>query len=402
MAPRISIHVVFDTNAIHTKSADQLLRRDVSEQIKAPSKKSIDLHWYVPPIVLFEREYQMLEEAKTFLPHLRRADRFFGTSYAVTLDRTRARVKTLITECVKDHGIKVPEFNGPAVDLVKLVERAAFRLPPFEAGDDEKGFRDAIVLERFIQFHQKLRLRVPNQLALITDDRLLAQAATDRLGNSPVFVVHKSVEGLVTSLTALSADIDPNEARELVRSARSLWDKKVTVASLRKILFEECGPKLENSPSGERVSTWTITVGDIALLAKQAARLTFQTTVRVLSQTLQPVQNLPFIQLGDSSGFTATIGSTVAFPAAASDIRHTAAINFGGTAPTAGTAFSTVMPSSGPTVASSTAAFSGSQIAVLRVIGQHTVHVRWSATLSDKELNDFAIVEVDYEGVVWQ
>ena len=397
MPHQVSIHVVFDTNGLYTDSAHQFMRRNVSDLIKTPPNSSLDVYWYVPPVVRLEREYQMLDKAKESLPHLKKADRLFGTSLAATTETAHARIKELIAESIKEHGIEVPEFDARAVDLGRIVELAVFRLPPFEAGDREKGFRDAVVMETFCQLHKTLNLSGPNQLVLITSDRLLTTAVTERLGNFPAVVVHKNIEALATSLVAFSAELDPKDARELVRLARAFLEEKMTVGRLHAILFERYGTQLRTSPDGEPLSAWQITLGDTALFAKQATKLTFQTTVLVYSQTTRPVHSLPFVQItdiGPNSALTTMGTSTGIVPQSSTTITASS------DTPGAGTIFGTIssVPSSigfsGPT------GTTGS-VSVLTNIGQHILNIRWSATLSDSKLDEFELIDVGYEGVVW-
>ncbi|MGO9049002.1 MAG: hypothetical protein ACLPXW_11420 [Xanthobacteraceae bacterium] len=398
MTRRISIHAVFDTCGLYTKSADQFLSRNVSELIKAPPNLSVDVHWYVPNVVKLEREYQMLEEAKTFLPYLKKADRLFGTSSAATMERTHVRIKELIAESIKAHGINVPKFDAHAVDWVRTVEDAVFRLPPFEAGDKEKGFRDAMVMETFCQLHKTLNFSAPNELVLITSDDLLAKAVTLRVGDSPTVMIHENIEALKTSLVAFSTELDPKEARELVRIARTFLNDKLTVGRLHEIIFEKYGAQLRTSPDGKNLSAWQIMVGDTALFAMKATKVIFQTTVLVYSQATRPVQNLPFVQItdiGPNSPLTNISKSTVAVP-------QSSTISVSGDTWGAGTAFGTISSVMPSTINISSPMVATGGISVLTNIGRHTLNIRWSATLSDHKLDQFEVLEVEYEGVVWE
>ena len=400
MAHRVSTHVVFDTNAVWTGTAHNFLPQPVSNLIKTSrSNAALDIHWYVPQVVRLEREYQMLDQARELLPHLRRAERLLKTSFDVTSDILRTRVQQVIAKSIEEHAIDVRDFDASAVDLKNIVERAALRLPPFEPGDTEKGFRDAIVMETFCQLHKALNLSAPSQLALITNDRLLTQAIHERLGSSPTVAIYANIEELETSLVAFSEKLDQKEAQEWVSMARALLDENLTVKRLRDILFERYDTQLRASPDGNNIGTWHIMLGDTALSEKQNSKLMFVTTAFVYSQVSRPVHSLPFVQMTDmgaKSALTTISKSTAAVPQSTTMSVSSDTLGAGAVFGT----FSSIMPSSSIGIPGATTVSTG--ISVLRNIGRHTFNIIWSAKLLDHQLNEFELIDVKYEGVVWE
>src|ERR1700722_3005112 len=199
MPHKHSFNEVFDTNAIWAATAHHFLSPAVSKLLKTHSAApSLDIHWYVPPIVRDEREHQMANEAKKLVPSLNKAERLIGSPLGITIDVLTARVQQIIENQIEDHGIKVPDFDASTAKWDDVINRAAFRLPPFEAGDKEKGFRDAVILEVFCQLYKALGISKPNQLVLVSSDNLLREAVSLRLGDQPEIVLHENLEALVT------------------------------------------------------------------------------------------------------------------------------------------------------------------------------------------------------------
>ena len=105
-----------------------------------------------------------------------------------------------------------------------MIDRAVRRQPPFEFDPEsktEKGFRDAIILETFLQLHEKLNLSSPNKLILLSADGLLKTAVELALANRPEFLIFNSIEGLETYLVALSQEIDPPRYAVKFKNART-------------------------------------------------------------------------------------------------------------------------------------------------------------------------------------
>lgn len=169
---------------------------------------------------------------------------------------------------------------GSTVHWDDVIYRAAFRLAPFQVGDAEKGFRDAVVLETFCQLYETLGISEPSQLVLVTSDKLLREALTERLGNRPGVVFHENIESLETSIVALSTEYDQKLAQEIVLTARRFLDENMTVGRLSQMVFDEYGDQLRaDSPGGGSVNKWQVAWGETALVAKQDTTMKFQTTV---------------------------------------------------------------------------------------------------------------------------
>src|SRR5262249_14790224 len=134
-------------------------------------------------------------------------------------DKLIARVEEVIQAQIKEQEIEVVDLEVTAVDWTSLIKRAVLRHPPFEAGDKEKGFRDAIVLETFAQLHQKLRLSGPDKQVLLSNDSLLAEATHERMVGIDNVLLVKTWKELETLVSAAAASLQQSAAEKLVERA---------------------------------------------------------------------------------------------------------------------------------------------------------------------------------------
>jgi hypothetical protein len=395
MPPPRLLHVVFDTNAIFTPSVHYFLSSEASRVIKALSgKASLLIRWYIPPVVKSEREYQMIKNAKDLLPSLRKMDRLMGTSFAIAEDAIRQRVTQIVEGTIKEHHIEVPEFDATVANWNDIINRAAYRLPPFESGtDEEKGFRDAIVMETFCQLHKRLGLSAPDLLILVTDDVLLTTAVTERLGSCPEVVLHRSIKTLETSLV-LSAELDQVAAQELVRKADTFLRASVTVGSFSGLLFSRYGSQLRAGPTGgDTVARWSVTIGETALVDKQNSSLKFQTAVLVTAEGTRPGRVVPFVN-GTIQTTIWPSGSQTPFVTYPSDANFSVTASAGLAPAISNATVSAVAP---------TTIYATTGPSTVKYVGRHRLTLTWSAKLNNQEeLTEFALGDLEYEDVTWE
>src|ERR1039458_5358202 len=148
----LELRVILDTNALFTGSAHYFLRKEVGDLIEQHSGlPDLTIKWIVPEVVRHERQFQMLNEALQLLPAVEKLERVLGHNLNITRDILETRVREAIDRQVEHFGIIIQSLTTGGVDWARLVIDAAYRRPPFQRGEKEKGFRDAVILETFIQ-----------------------------------------------------------------------------------------------------------------------------------------------------------------------------------------------------------------------------------------------------------
>jgi hypothetical protein len=250
-------------------SASDLVRQEIANIISEAKYPDLDVFWHIPEIVRHERQFQMQAEALKLRPAINRIERLLGHNLALTDRVLLDHVKTKIEEKEKQLGLQEIKLDPALVDWEKLIHAAAYRIPPFETGEKEKGFRDALVAESFLQ----LLAASPKtsslcRVVLITSDGLLTQAVKERIADSPNASILADVEelkGLINTIVSnvgedFIAHIKPKAAKLFFVSA----DDKQTIFYREKIseqLTEKFNVELKAKPHGtnyRKNGTWLI------------------------------------------------------------------------------------------------------------------------------------------------
>lgn len=209
-----ALYVVFDTNAIFTKSGDDIVNSTASSLIADHSNHGdLQIFWILPYIVRAEREYQMRQSYMQHVETSRRVAKFLSETWDISPERVSSAISQSIDRQLLRLNIKVVKPNIENIDWGSVIDAAVFRLPPFEHGPREKGFRDAVVCETFLQIASSLTGR--DTALLITDDRLATQAVKQRLTNARVLT---DLNALREEIMLRVSHIDAETAAEIEKS----------------------------------------------------------------------------------------------------------------------------------------------------------------------------------------
>lgn len=202
-----ALKVVFDTNVLYTGSASDLFRQEVIELIKKHfNHQDLDLSWYLPEIVIHERQYQMLDRGNELLPSLKKMEALLGHNLNISKAIIEKRVQEVISTQLQENNVQLYKLAVDEVDWSRLILDSAYRRPPFEAGNKEKGFRDALVVETFLQI-VATSPTTPKvcRVALVSNDKLLSTAVKDRTvdrSNVRLLTDIVQLESLINTLVA--------------------------------------------------------------------------------------------------------------------------------------------------------------------------------------------------------
>jgi hypothetical protein len=196
--------LLVDTNAIWTDDED-LSRVDLLsvqfrqkwDQISAPG----DVTLSIPDVAIVELAYQkqrfMLkahQEARASLGKMRQA---LGLGIPEIPQMDPARLGSAVEQKLRAQVNETPHCTTTPIPypviasrMQAIINASLWRLPPFEHGKTEKGFRDAIILEtvRFVQADQPHR-----DVALISRDNRLREAVQQRLAGASNFGLFKDL-----------------------------------------------------------------------------------------------------------------------------------------------------------------------------------------------------------------
>lgn len=277
------IHIVLDTNAIFAGKSpessaitDSFLPRKVSEVIHDPKHKKLNLNWAMPQMVRMEREHHMWEAAKGLVTQASKMPRLFGETIR-NVDQIRKRISDLAQQDLTSHGVEVIECEMSRVDWDALTRAAGFRQPPFSPDNSkEKGFKDAIVAETFLQFCEDVIDKTTDAAIFVTDDDLLREHILARTLGKRVKVV-ENIDALSNEFNVLSSDIPPELASQLTSIATLLLKDDM---SFWNAVYQEIETKhaslMHNFPNANNVRVFKRTFQPPVFLRKETTRVSFQ------------------------------------------------------------------------------------------------------------------------------
>ena len=287
------LRIVFDTNVLFTGSASDFVRADVCDFVQSQSQhKDLDLQWYVPRVVIDERQYQMQQRGHDLLPAVQRLETLLGHNLNITGEIIDQRIEDAIRRQREALGLAVLEMDAERIDWHSLVDNASYRRAPFEPGDTEKGFRDAIILECFVQ----LVADSPStpqvcRLILVTQDKLFGATVRERTSDHANVTVYETLEELKSLINTLGAAIDEEFVSQILEKSRVYFFVKGDEATL--FFKENLGPRiaqqykdeLELLPPGATYRrNSTSLIGAPRFLKKQRQRVSWVTRISVESE----------------------------------------------------------------------------------------------------------------------
>jgi hypothetical protein len=173
-----------------------------------------------------------------------------------------------VEERQKELGLLSLKLDYTTVDWQRVSMDAAYRRPPFQAGDTEKGFRDALVIESFIQLvNDSPKTPQACRLVLVTGDKLVAEAVGLRIVDSSNVSVLPSLEDLKGLINTLVSEVGEEFISALRPKAQRLFfipkDESTLYykENIGKKLTEKFAAELRALPLGasnRKNGTWTI------------------------------------------------------------------------------------------------------------------------------------------------
>lgn len=203
------LRVVFDTNALFTGSASDLMKADVAALIQGSVYPDLKISWYLPDVVRYERQFQMQTKALELLPAINKMERLLGHGLNINKEIVLEQVEKAVSKSQQALGLETLPLDAGRVDWNRLVSDAAYRRPPFQLGDKEKGFRDAVLVESFIQLVEDSPKSLQTcRLVLLSGDLLVREATQTRLAGLSTASILVDVEELKGLINTLVSQVD--------------------------------------------------------------------------------------------------------------------------------------------------------------------------------------------------
>lgn len=222
--PKPQLRVVFDTNVLYTGSASDLVRQEVAALVKDGVFPDLEIKWYLPQLVRHERQYQMQKRALELLPSIAKMEKLLGHNLAITEQVVIERVEKAVSQRHDELNFVSLPLDYTRVDWNQVALDAAFRRPPFQDGETEKGFRDRLIVESFLQLVADSP-KTPKvcRVVLVSGDKLLAETVEARTGESTNTSAVSTLEELKGLINTLVSQVDETFLASLKPKAEKLF-----------------------------------------------------------------------------------------------------------------------------------------------------------------------------------
>jgi len=295
-ARRPELRIVLDTNQLYTASASDLLREEVAQLIQdCPRHQDVSFLWYIPEVVRLERRHQMWQAGRELLPPVKKLERLLGHSLAISEEILTERVEAAIQKHLATLSLQILPVDTGRVDWHRLIHDAAGRRPPFDPGKNEKGFRDALVAESFLQLvEDSPKTASICRVALVTSDGLLASAVQARTTGAANVRILKSLDELKDLVNTVVADVTEDFVRAIRDAAGPCFFAEDDQGSLyfsakvRDEIMSKFGSELLSKPSAAEArknGTWFISPPRFN--RKKGQRLHWVSTVKVEAKAVR-------------------------------------------------------------------------------------------------------------------
>ncbi len=201
------LKVVFDTSVLYSGVAHNLLNNEARQLIKDNSTHSdIKISWYMPEVVMHERQYQMQNKGFELLLPINKLEKILGHNLNITKEIIERKIKDTVKDQLQELNIQISKLDNDKVDWDRLTLDAIYRRPPFEKAEKEKGFRDSLIVETFLQIVSSSP-STPKicRIALVAEDKLLRETVENRtvgLKNIRILSNFEELKGLINILVS--------------------------------------------------------------------------------------------------------------------------------------------------------------------------------------------------------
>jgi hypothetical protein len=299
MGDRFRIDVVLDTNSIYVAGTDDVIRRPTAELIEKSSKLSdLELNWYLPETVVEERRYQLRNGAKELLGPAKRLRKLLGITFECSADVLDQAVDRLIKDQLGRLGLKTVQLNCTDVNWRQMANAAVRREAPFEHGNTEKGFKDALILETYFQLVASLPAgRSDCRAVLVSNDNRMKEAYDIRAKSNPNLRHVVDVDSLGSLINSIASHVSEADLKILSRRAQELFYEANNmgglffVADLTQLIFKKFDKVLAIHPEGYSAPAFKkYVIGTPKFISKERQRIRWSNKVRAVME-MHPIDS---------------------------------------------------------------------------------------------------------------
>nr|WP_281721639.1 PIN domain-containing protein [Nitrosomonas nitrosa] len=329
--------IVFDTNALYTKATSDLLNEEVTNLIQNTKHNDIEIIWYLPEVVRHERQYQMQRSAFELLPTIQKLEKLLGHALGFTKASLEKKVQETVESNIKSLNLRVLPIESSKVDWKAVMLASAYHQPPFDAGEKEKGFRDALVAESFLQLVETSPVTSKAcRIVLVTNDSLLTDAIRNRTNERSNVRLLRSVDELKGFINTISSEVGEEFIKAISDDAANIFFTKENKESL--IIKESIQDKIKSQFPDKFTSlpadtfyredgTWYVSPPQF--IRKKGSRISWSTRIIVEAKAFNFA-----IKVTTSSSGTSTVTTGLTGAPPPSQPLHTGLFGLGFATPT--------------------------------------------------------------------
>jgi hypothetical protein len=311
------LKIVFDTNALYTKATSDLLNGEVSSLIQNTKHNDIEIIWYLPEVVRHERQYQMQRSAFELLPAIQRLEKLLGHALGFTKTSLEQKVQETVESNIKSFDLQILPIESSKVDWQAVMLASAYHQPPFDAGEKEKGFRDALVAESFLQLVETSPVTPKAcRIVLVTNDTLLTNAITNRTNGRSNVRLLSSLDELKGFINTISSEVGEEFIKAISDDAANIFFTEGNEESL--IIKERIQDKIKSQfpdefsslPSGtshREEGSWYVSPPQF--IRKKGSRISWSTRIMVEAKAFNFIKTIATPPSGTSAVTTSWVGS---------------------------------------------------------------------------------------------
>lgn len=198
----IPLHIVVpDTNILWDEDKSKVVNQNFNDFWKR-NLKLIQMKLILPEVVLGELSFQQatsaLKASKTILDNTKRLSAITHSKYSISHsdEKIKKQIEDKINKWLKSLSGKIEQTPINFIKWNEIVQNAIWRISPFifdsSDKDNEKGFRDSIILETLKYICNKSYTQ-PVNIVFITDDYVLKTAAEEHLKNDKKVIIFESL-----------------------------------------------------------------------------------------------------------------------------------------------------------------------------------------------------------------
>ncbi|WP_445357309.1 PIN domain-containing protein [Microbulbifer sp. ANSA002] len=216
-----TLSVMFDTNVLYTQVASDLVRHKVRSLITENSSHTdLNINWHLPKVVIGERRHQMLKQARDLLPSMQKMENLLGHKFGIGEDTLSFHVNKAIDASIQELNLQTSDIDVDNIDWHELIDRSINRVPPFEDGEKEKGFRDSVIAHSFLQLVKDSPI-TPSvcRLVLVSEDKKLREYVSEKTETAKNVRILSGLDELESLINTLVSLIPEDLATELTKKA---------------------------------------------------------------------------------------------------------------------------------------------------------------------------------------